>query len=156
MTLQFNNTSIHFMKDSPSQLSFLLAEFNSQRCEKSSSISPFVLEVFPRFLMILWFIRSRYLEFISKIHGIFRDQSNIGVFCYIIAITLGKLLSMKTSKHVARRTNHVIRGLGFSVPIHDLQVGETDWRMSSIINGQGLNQPPLLNEAFIKTQKDGV
>lgn len=50
MILQFNNTSIHFMKDSPSQLSFLLAEFNSLWCEKSSSISPLMLEAFPNFL----------------------------------------------------------------------------------------------------------
>lgn len=62
MILQFNNTSIHFMKDSPSQLSFLLAEFNSLWCEKSSSISPLMVKVFPRFFMILWFIKKQIIE----------------------------------------------------------------------------------------------
>lgn len=60
---------------------------------------------------------------------------------------------------VARRTNLVIRGLGFpvSLPCPHLWGSQKGWRSSSLANGQRHNsQPCLCNDASRKTQKDEV
>lgn len=51
--------------------------------------------------------------------------------------------------------NHVMEGWNFQSHPWPLEQAE-GWRLSSITNGQWVNQSCLCNEASIKTQKDGV